>query len=55
VVVRVADDVFKEPGIVNGVELAPLFAGARAHNWSTLRPFQSNEPMEIRSELCVAP
>ena len=43
---RVADDVFNEPGIVNGVELAPLFAGARAHNWSTLPPFQSNEPKD---------
>jgi len=32
VVGTVADDVFKEPGIVNDVELAPILAGTLAHN-----------------------
>lgn len=31
---RVADDVFKEPGIVKGVELAPILACTLAHNAS---------------------
>ena len=35
---RVANDVFKEPGIVYGVELAPGFAGARAHKPSATLP-----------------
>jgi len=38
VVGRAADEVFNELGIVNGVELAPVFAGARAHKASAPFP-----------------